>query len=100
MKGSDPVFSDEPYQRTTKSAEGYLAGVLFQGEKDEGCHTEINWQYLDSSPEKSFQAVYTSNTSSRVMKCGGYVGRAQSRVFCLLIEILCSRMFEKREYRS
>ena len=79
MKGSDPVLADELYQGTAKSAEGFLASVLFERARDEGCHVEINWQDQDSSSEKSFRAVYTSNTSSRVMKCGGHVGRAHEK---------------------
>ena len=38
MKGCDPIVSGELYQGTAKSAEGYLAGVLFQKAKDEGCN--------------------------------------------------------------
>ena len=79
MKGCDPIVSGELYQGTAKSAEGYLAGVLFQKAKDEGCNIEINWQDQDSSSEKSFRAVYTSETSSRVMKCGGHVGRSHAK---------------------
>lgn len=79
MKGSNPVLTEELYQGTAKTAEGYLAGVLFDRAKDEGCHIQINWQDQDSSSEKSFRAVYTSNTSSRVMKCGGHVGRAHEK---------------------
>ena len=73
MRGSDPIITDELYQGTAKSIEGYLAGVLFEKAKEEGCTIEINWQDQDSSSEKSFRAVYTSETSSRVMKCGGHV---------------------------
>ena len=42
-------------------------------------HVEINWHDQESSSEKSFRAVYTSNTSSRVMKCGGHVDRAHEK---------------------
>ena len=76
MRGSDPVITYEFYQSTAKSMEGYLAGVLFEKAKEEECTIEINWQDQDSSSEKSFRAVYTSETSSSVMKCGGHVGRA------------------------
>ena len=79
MRGSDPIMTDELYHGTAKSIEGYLAGVLFEKAKEEGCTIEINWQDQDSSSEKSFRAVYTSETSSRVMKCGGHVGRAHAK---------------------
>jgi len=78
MKGSDPIITDDLYQGTAKSAEGYLAGILFEKAKEEGCAIEVNWQDQDSSSEKSFRAVYSSETSSRVMKCGGHVGRAHA----------------------
>lgn len=79
MRGSDSMISDELYSGTAKSAEGYLAGILFGQAKEEGCHVEINWQDQDSSSEKAFRSVYSSNTSSRVMKCGGHVGRAHEK---------------------
>lgn len=41
MRGSDPIIEDDLYQGTSKSAEGFLAGSLFQKAKDEGCHIEI-----------------------------------------------------------
>lgn len=79
MRGSDAIITDELYEGTAKSAEGYLAGILFQQAKDEGRQIEINWQDQDSSSEKSFRAVYASTTSSHVMKCGGHVGRAHEK---------------------
>ena len=79
MRGTDAIIPDELYSGMAKSAEGYLAGVLFAKAKEEGCHIEINWQDQDSSSEKSFRSVYTSETSSRVMKCGGHVGRSHEK---------------------
>ena len=40
MRGCDSIISDEPYAGTAKSAEGYLAGVLFKHAKEEGCKIE------------------------------------------------------------
>ena len=77
MKGSDPIIADELYQGTANSAEGYLAGILFNKAK-EGCNIEVNWQDQDSSSKKSLCAVYSSETSSREMKCGGHVGRSHA----------------------
>lgn len=76
MKGFDSIITDDLYQGTAKSAEGYLAGILFEKAKEEGCTIEVNWQDQDSSSEKSVCIVYTSETSSRVMKCGRNVGRS------------------------
>ena len=36
----------------------------------------INWQDADSSSAKSFRYVFPDNSLSRVMLCGGHVGRA------------------------
>ena len=73
------MIDDDLYQGTAKSAEGYLAGVLFQKASDEGCKIQVNWQDQDSSSEKSFHSVFGPQTSARVMKCGGHVGRAHGR---------------------
>ena len=42
MRGSDTIITEELYQGTAKSIEGYLAGVLFEKPKEEGCTIEIN----------------------------------------------------------
>ena len=58
-----------------KSAEGYLAAALFKKAQEEGCKRAINWQDQDSSSEKPFHEIL-GETSARVIKCGGHVGRA------------------------
>ena len=78
MKGSDSIVAEELYQGTSKSAEGYLAAILFEKAKDEGCQIQVNWQDQDSSSEKSFRSVYGAETSARVMKCGGHIGRSHA----------------------
>ena len=75
MRGADSVADDQIYEGTAKSAEGYLAAVLFRKAHEEGCKILVNWQDQDSSAEKSFREVF-GDTSSRVMKCGGHIGRA------------------------
>lgn len=91
MKGSDPVIQDELYRGTAKSAEGYLAGILFEKAKEEGCVIQVNWQDQDSSAEKSFRSVYGSETSARVMKCGGHVGRSHANA---LKELKAKKTFD------
>ena len=93
MRGSDPVISDELDKGTAKSGEGYLAGVMFEKAKEEGCQIEINWQDQDSSSEKAVRAVYTSDSSSRVMKCGGHVGRSYGNA---LTELKGKKEFDSR----
>ena len=75
MKGSDTTIPDELYQRTSKSAEGYLAALVFQKSREGGCEID-----QDSSAEKSFRLVYGPETSARVMKCDGHVGRSHANV--------------------
>ena len=53
--------------------------LLFAKAHGEGCCIAINWQDQDSSSEKAFRAVYGPETSARVMKCGGHVGRAHGK---------------------
>ena len=79
MRGSDSLIEDDLYEGTAKSAEGFLAAVLFKKANDEGCSIEINWQDQDSSSKKSFCSLFGSETSARVMKCGGHVGRAHGK---------------------
>ena len=76
MRGTDSVVDDQLYEGTAKSAEGYLASVLFRKASEEGCKILVNWQDQDSSAEKSFREVFGDSTSAHVMKCGGHVGRA------------------------
>ena len=76
MRGCDSIIDDPVYMGTSKSVEGYLAGVLFKKAKDEGCNIAVNWQDQDSSSEKAFHSVFTMETSARVMKCGGHIGRS------------------------
>ena len=100
MRGCDSIISDDLYQGTAKSAEGYLAGVLFQQAKEEGCKIAVNWQDQDSSSEKSFHSVFGPQTSARVMKCGGHVGRAHGHA---LKDIKAKKEFTvdfKRKHRE
>ncbi len=76
VRGTDSVVQGELYEGTAKSTEGFMAAALFKKAREEGCHVEVNWQDQDSSSEKSFRAVFTDETTSRVMKCGGHVGKA------------------------
>ena len=64
MRGSDSLIEDDLYEGTAKSAEGFLAAVLFKKANDEGCSIEINWQDKDSLSEKSFCSVFGSETSA------------------------------------
>ena len=58
MRGSDDVVEDPLYPGTAKSAEGHLAGKLFQQAREEGCQVSVNWQDSDSSSAKAITEVY------------------------------------------
>ena len=59
------------YRGMAKSAEGHLAGKLFQQAKEEGCQVSVNWQDSDSSSAKAITTVYSSVS---IMHCAGHVG--------------------------
>lgn len=40
---------------------------------------EVNWQDADSSSAKGFRLSYSSEQESRIMLCGGHVGRAHGK---------------------
>ena len=68
MRGCNSIIIDEPYAGTAKSAEGYLAGLLFKQAKSIG-RTRI-------PHAKSHFMLFGKQTSTHVIKCGGHVGRA------------------------
>ena len=55
MRVTDSIVDDQLYEGTAKSAEGYLASVLFRKTNEEGCNILVNWQDQDSSAKKSFR---------------------------------------------
>lgn len=57
MRGCDSIIDDPLYMGTAKSAEGYLAAVLFKKAKDEGCKIAVNWQDQDSSSDLFTQCL-------------------------------------------
>ena len=69
MCGSYDVVEEPLYPGTAKSAEGHLAGKLFQQAREEG------WQDSESSSAKAITDVYPSVS---IMHCAGHVGRAHS----------------------
>ena len=75
MRGSNDIYDTELWQGTSKSAEGHLAHELFMKAK-EGMHCEVNWKDQDSSSGKSFRSIFPDGQLSRVMLCGGHVGRS------------------------
>ena len=54
IRGADSIIDEELYKGTAKSAEGFLAAVLFKKAHEEGCTILTNWQDQDSSSEKLF----------------------------------------------
>ena len=75
MRGSSNICDSDLWEGTTKAEEGHLAEVCFTKAKEEGMVIAINWQDADSSSAKSFRYVFPDSSLSRVMLCGGQVGR-------------------------
>jgi len=79
MRGADKICNEELWQGTAKAAEGHLAQVLWAKAKEEELEVEINWQDADSSSALGFRYVYPSESESKIMLCGGHVGRAHGK---------------------
>ena len=76
MRGTNNICNTELWEGMSKSAEGHLAYKLFSQAKEEGMVCEINWQDQDSSSGNSFRSEFPDGNLSRVMLCGGHVGRS------------------------
>ena len=79
MRKGDTVCDEELWQGTAKSAEGHLSEVLWAKAKEEGLKVEVSWQDADSSSAKGFRQSYSNEQESRIMLCGGHVGRAHGK---------------------
>ena len=79
MRGADSICDEELWQGTAKAAEGHLAQVLWAKAKDEDMMVEVNWQDADSSSALGFRYSFPNELESKVMLCGGHVGRAHGK---------------------
>ena len=79
MRGADRICDEDLWQGTAKSAEGHLSQHLWAQAKEQGLKVEINWQDADSSSAKGFRYSFSNEQESRVMLCGGHVGRAHGK---------------------
>ena len=79
MRGADRICDEDLWEGTAKSAEGHLSQKLWAQAKEEGMKVEINWQDADSSSAKGFRYSFSNEQESRVMLCGGHVGRAHGK---------------------
>ena len=79
MRGADRICDEELWQGTSKAAEGHLAQVLWAKAKEEGMVVAVNWQDADSSSAKGFRHSFSNEQESKVMLCGGHVGRAHGK---------------------
>ena len=79
MRGADNICDEELWQGTAKAAEGHLAQVLWAKAKDEEMAVEVNWQDADSSSAKGFRYSFPNELESKIMLCGGHVGRAHGK---------------------
>ena len=79
MRGADRICDEELWKGTAKAAEGHLSQKLSAKAKEEGLKVAINWQDADSSSAKGFRYSFSSELESKVMLCGGHVGRAHGK---------------------
>ena len=79
MRGADRICNEDLWQGTAKAAEGHLAQLLWARAKDERMKVEVNWQDADSSSAKGFRYSYDNEQESKIMLCGGHVGRAHGK---------------------
>lgn len=79
MRGADNICDEELWKGTAKAAEGHLAQVLWAKAKEENLVVEVNWQDGDSSSANSFRYSYPNELESKMMLCGGHVGRAHGK---------------------
>ena len=78
MRGTSNICDSDIWEGTAKAAEGHLAEVCFSKAKEEEMVVAVNWQDADSSSAKSFRYVFPDSSLSRVMLCGGHVGRSHA----------------------
>ena len=79
MRGADRICDEELWKGTAKAAEGHLSQKLWAKAKEEGLKVAINWQDADSSSAKGFRYSFSNEQESKVMLCGGHVGRAHGK---------------------
>ena len=79
MRGADRICDEELWEGTAKSAEGHLSQVLWAKAKEEDLKIEVNWQDADSSSAKGFRYSFSNEQESKIMLCGGHVGRAHGK---------------------
>ncbi|KAI8493983.1 hypothetical protein Bbelb_283300 [Branchiostoma belcheri] len=93
MRGKDVTTADSVplFPGTSKSAEGFE--LIWEELKHEGMEVEVHWQDADSTREKSFKKLFSE---SKVMYCGGHVGRAHGKQ----LEKLASMKTFSKGYRD
>ena len=79
MRGADRICDEELWQGIAKSAEGHLSQILWAKAKEEDLKVEANWQDADSSSAKGFRYSFSNEQESKIMLCGGHVGRAHGK---------------------
>ena len=55
-----------------------MAEVCFNKAKEKEMVIAVNWQDVDSSSAKSFRYGFRDGSLSRVMLCGGHLGRSHA----------------------
>lgn len=66
MRGADKICNKELWQGAAKA-------------KEDGLKVEVNWQDGDSSSAKELRYSFDYKLESKIMLCGGHIGRAHSK---------------------
>ena len=65
-RGADKICDEELWQGAAKA-------------KEDGLKVEVNWQDGDSSSAKELWYSFDYKLESKIMLCGGHIGRAHSK---------------------
>ena len=86
-RGASEIIDESVYKGTSKSMEGYGTQACLEDLAAAGVFITCHWQDGDSSSEKSFRSVYPDEGKSRIMFCGGHVGRAHRKQLMVLSKL-------------
>lgn len=79
MRGADRICNEDLWQGTAKAAEGHLVQLLWAKARQEGLKVKVNWQDAYSSSAKGFCYSFANEQESKIILCGGHVGRAHGK---------------------
>ena len=79
MRGAGNICDEDLWEGPAKAVEGHLRQKLPAKAYEEGLKVAINWQDADASSAKGFRYSFSIEQESKIMLCGGHVGRAHGK---------------------